>query len=110
MRKEKRAVELADFREKTKTFMRSFEANPPTGSTEGKPWLHDYIANLTIKNIGVAFPLTHDQDLELPQTGSRDATASRAFLFSVKTLAFGAQRGESGQAVMKGFSFQFVSQ
>lgn len=109
-RKERRAAELAEFKEKTKTVLRSFEvkvkdAEPEENST----WLSDHTIDMTIGNIGVAFPLTLDQDLELPQTGSHDFIAVRAFLFSIKSLVFGTHRGETGQAVMKGFSFQFVS-
>jgi hypothetical protein len=53
--------------------------------------------------------LTHDQNLEIPQTGSGDSTAVKAFLFSVKSIKFGTQRGESGEAKMQGLSIQFVS-
>ena len=68
-----------------------------------------YTISLSIKNIGVAFPLTLARDLQMPRTGSHDDSAVRAFLFSIKTLEFGTQLGENGQASMTGFSFQFVS-
>lgn len=109
-RKEKRAAELAEFKEKTKSVLRSFEIKVKDVEPEDRPtWLIDYIIDLTVENIGVAFPLTLDQGLELPQTGSHDSTPVRAFLFSIRSLVFGTQRGETGQAIMKGFSFQFVS-
>ncbi len=59
-------------------------------------------------DIGVAFPLTLDQELEMPQSG-RGSNTFKAFLLSIESVGFGAQRGETGQAVMKNFSFQFVS-
>lgn len=61
-----------------------------------------------MRDIGVAFPLTLDQELEMPQSG-RGSTTFKAFLLSIQSVSFGAQRGETGQAVMKNFSFQFVS-
>lgn len=109
-RKEQRALELAAFKEKTQSILKTFEVRirddlPP----EEKPsLLADYIFNVLVRNVGVAFPLTHDEDLEIPQTGSRDSNAIRAFLFSIKSIEFGTHRGETGQAVMKDFSFQFV--
>lgn len=109
-RQDRRAIELAEFKEKTKSVMRTFETNvKDSGSVKTSTWLSKHTINLTIMNIGVAFPLALNQDLELPQTGSHDSSAVRAFLFSTKSLVFGTQRGESGQAEMKGFSFQFVS-
>ena len=67
-----------------------------------------FVIDLSVRNLGVAFPLTHDHDLEMPRTGSQDSSTISAFLFSIKSVKFGAQRGETGQAIMKGFSFQFV--
>jgi hypothetical protein len=108
-RKERRAAELAEFKEKAKSIMRSFEVKVNDAEPKKSTWLSEHTIDLLIRNIGVAFPLALDQDLELPQTGSHDSSAVRAFLFSVKSLVFATQRGETGQAVMKGFSFQFVS-
>jgi len=108
--KERRAAELKEFKEKTKSVMRTFEVKvQDTEFQEKSTWLSEHTINLIIKNIGVAFPLALDQDIELPQTGSHDSSAVRAFLFSIKSLVFGTQRGETGQAIMKRFSFQFVS-
>ncbi|KAF7361830.1 hypothetical protein MVEN_00527500 [Mycena venus] len=109
-RKEQRAIELAAFKEKAQSILKTFEV--PVEDIRAKEqsfWLQSSVVNLSIYNIGVAFPLTHDQNLELPQTGSQDSTAVRAFLFSIKSIKFGTQRGESGEAKMQGLSFQFVS-
>ncbi|KAJ7462379.1 hypothetical protein B0H11DRAFT_1923358 [Mycena galericulata] len=110
-RKEQRAVELAAFKEKAQSILKTFEvAVQDVQVKEQTSWLKSYVINLSVYNIGVAFPLTHNQNLVIPQTGSRDSTAVRAFLFSVKSIKFGAQRGESGEAKMQGLSFQFVPQ
>jgi hypothetical protein len=108
-RQEQRASELAAFKEKTQSILKTFEGGVRDTQMENKSsWLDDYIINVSTRNIGVAFPLTHDQDLELPQTRSRDSTAVRAFLLSIKSIEFGTHRGETGQASMKGLSFQFI--
>ncbi|KAF7376210.1 hypothetical protein MSAN_00036100 [Mycena sanguinolenta] len=109
-RKEQRAIELAAFKEKAQSILKTFEV--PVEDVQAKEqsfWLQSYVIKLSVENIGVAFPLTLDQNLEIPQTGSRDSTAVRAFLFSVKSVKFGTQRGESGEAKIQDLSFQFVS-
>ncbi|GLB37483.1 putative fermentation associated protein [Lyophyllum shimeji] len=108
-RKEQRAMELAAFKEKTHSILKTFEVGIRDPRVNSKPWLESYIINVSTRNIGVAFPLTHDQDLQLPRSGSRDSTAVPAFLWSIKSIEFGTHRGETGQAVMKNFSFQFIS-
>ncbi|KAJ7218000.1 hypothetical protein GGX14DRAFT_550111 [Mycena pura] len=109
-RKKQRAIELAAFKEKAQSILKTFEVSvEDVQAKEKSSWLKSYHLSFSIHNVGVAFPLTHDQTLEIPQTGSRDSTAVRAFLFSIKSIKFGSQRGESGEAKMQGFSFQFVS-
>jgi hypothetical protein len=109
VRREQRALELATFKEKTQRILKTFDiGSRDTQVQEKSAWLDDYIINVSTRNIGVAFPLTHDQDLELLQIGSRDSTAVRAFLFSIKLVEFGTHRGETGQATMQSLSFQFV--
>ncbi|KAJ7647262.1 hypothetical protein FB45DRAFT_987066 [Roridomyces roridus] len=109
-RREQRALDLAAFKEKAQSILKTFEV--PTQDVQIKPqssWLTSYVIDMTIHNIGVAFPLTHDRNFELPRTGSRDSSAVKAFLFSVKSIKFATRRGETGEAKMQGFSFQFVS-
>ncbi|KAG5648496.1 hypothetical protein DXG03_003107 [Asterophora parasitica] len=108
-RKEQRALELAAFKEKTQSILKTFEVGIQETQMEERSWLEDYIVNVSTRNIGVVFPLTHDEDLQLPQTGSKDSSAVPAFLWSIKSIEFGTHRGETGQAAMKSFSFQFVS-
>ncbi len=90
--------------------MKSFDIKLGEQKTASeKSLLELYTVGLTIKNIGVAFPLSLARDLQMPRSGSQDDSAVRAFLFSIKTLEFDTQLGENGQASMTGFSFQFVS-
>lgn len=99
-----------EFKEKTKNFMRTFEAKATdTTPTNKSDWLSNHTVELTILDIGVAFPLDLNQGIQLPHSETVNPTAVRAFLFSIKSLKFATQRGETGQAVMEGFSFQFVS-
>ncbi|OBZ68137.1 hypothetical protein A0H81_11867 [Grifola frondosa] len=109
IRKEQRATELAEFKEKTKSLMRSLDVKIGETQVAEASWLDMYTFSLAIRNIGVAFPLTLNQNLQMPRSTSQDTAAVRAFLFSIKSLEFGTEQGESGQAAMKGFSFQFVS-
>ena len=72
-------------------------------------WLDEYIIKVCVENVGVAFPLTTLEELQTPRQSKQGEGAVRAFLFSIKSVAFDTHRGESGQASMKNFSFQFVS-
>ncbi|THH20420.1 hypothetical protein EW146_g951 [Bondarzewia mesenterica] len=109
VRQEERARELAGFKEKTRSIMRTFDVKPKDTSADNRSsWDTDYDITFTVKNIGAAFPLAFDQNLELPQQRTTDHVAVGAFLFSIKSLSFGAKCSGSGQATMHGFSFQFV--
>ncbi|KAH9839543.1 uncharacterized protein C8Q71DRAFT_517238 [Rhodofomes roseus] len=110
VREADRASELAQFKEKTKNIMRSFDVKSGDANDPQTAWLDQYNVYLTIRHIGIAFPLAAFPDLQMSRSGSQDdATVVRAFLFSIKSVTFGTEHGESGQATMKGFSFQFVS-
>ena len=108
-RKEQRASELEEFKEKTRSLMKSLDVKTGEPKTSQKSLLEMYTASVVIQNIGVAFPLTLARDLQMSRVGSHDESAVKAFLFSIKTLKFGSQLGENGQASMTNFSFQFVS-
>ena len=111
IRREQRANELEEFKEKTRSLMKSLDIKlgEQKKTPSEKSLLELYTFGLTIKNIGVAFPLSLARDLQMPRSGSHDDSSVRAFLFSIKTLEFGTQHGENGQASMTGFSFQFVT-
>ncbi|TFK75375.1 hypothetical protein BDN72DRAFT_832240 [Pluteus cervinus] len=110
-RKEQRAAELAAFKEKTQNILRTFEVRvKDIQADEDNSWLDDYTVNVSIQNVGVAFPLTLDKELGVLGATRADTDSVRAFLFSIKSIGFSSQRGESGQAVMKDFAFQFVPQ
>lgn len=108
-RREQRAQELAAFKQKTQRIFKTFEAKSEELPSKGMSWLKRYIIEFSLSNIGVAFPLAHDHDMDLPPVGSHDSTAVRAFLFSIQSVRFGTQHGETGQASMERLSFQFVS-
>ena len=108
LRAEQRAKELAAFKEKTREFIRTFEPSKPVPDTI-QSWISDFLINFTFKNIGIAFPLDFDPSLRVERSESSKDWATGAFLLSVKSLSFSLQRGESGQAVMKGTAFQFIS-
>lgn len=111
VRREQRAHELAAFKEKTQQIFASFEIKMPKAEmpeTVATSFLGNYSIDLTVTNVGVAFPLTHDNQLNLTKYGSHDSHSVRAFLFSITSIQFGTVRGVTGEAVMKGFSFQFV--
>ena len=109
IRKEQRAQDLADFREKTRNFMRTFEMKSTPHQGETLSFLDRYTISVAMQNIGVAFPLALSDELRVPQAGGVAGASVRAFLFSIKSINFGTERGETGQASMKNFSFQFVS-
>lgn len=109
MRKEQRAQDLAEFKEKTRSLLRSFDLTTSRSKSESLSWLDKYIINVVVNNVGVAFPLTIEDGLQSPLPDKTSEGPVRAFLFSIKSITFGAHMGESGQASMKGFSFQFVS-
>ena len=108
LRAEQRAKELAAFKEKTREFIRTFEPSKPVPDAI-QSWISDFLINFTFKNIGIAFPLDFDPSLRVERTESGKDRATGAFLLSVKSLSFSLQRGESGQAVVKGTALQFVS-
>ncbi|KAH7874742.1 uncharacterized protein C8R40DRAFT_1171340 [Lentinula edodes] len=108
-RREQRTQELAAFKQKTQRLIKTFEIkNQEPALSDRISWLDNYIIQFSLSNIGVAFPLAHDHDMDLPPLGSHDSTAVRAFLFSIKSVKFGTQRGETGEAGMESLSFQFV--
>ncbi|KAF8161147.1 hypothetical protein B0H34DRAFT_654233 [Crassisporium funariophilum] len=109
-RQEQRAFEMAAFKEKTQSILRTFDVNVGDIQLEKPSWVNDFIINIWVQSIGVAFPLTHDEELELPHNKGKNYTAVRAFLFSIKSIEFGTHRGETGNAVMQCLSFQFVPQ
>lgn len=104
-----REDELAQFKEKTRSIMRSFDVKIGESQDVETSWMDEYSITVSILNIGVAFPLAGHSDLQMSRSSTQNETiAVRAFLFSIKSLVFGTEHGESGQAAMKGFSFQFV--
>ncbi|EMD37359.1 hypothetical protein CERSUDRAFT_114033 [Gelatoporia subvermispora B] len=108
-RKEERANDLVQFKEKTRSILRSLDVKLGEPRQAETAWFDRYSITMIVQDIGVAFPLTMNTGLQMPRSSGSDDTSVRAFLFAIKSLRFGTQRGESGQATMKGFSFQFIS-
>ncbi|CAK5265757.1 unnamed protein product [Mycena citricolor] len=109
-RKEQRAVELAAFKQKAESILKTFELEQqttPQTEPDQPSWMKSYAITLSVQDVGVAFPLTNESSLEIPQTGSRDSHAVRAFLFSIRSIKFGTHGDESGEARMSELSFQF---
>ncbi|KZV70698.1 hypothetical protein PENSPDRAFT_752360 [Peniophora sp. CONT] len=118
-RQEEREKALSEFREKTREVMRSFDVRGREKKADSSPasddgptglpsWLREYSIDFTVKNIGAAFPLALDGSLELPHSRSAPQSHVKAFLFSIKSVAFGVERNGSGLFRMQSFSFQFV--
>ncbi|KAF9529375.1 hypothetical protein CPB83DRAFT_789894 [Crepidotus variabilis] len=108
-RQEQRALELEAFKEKAQNILKTFDVNVRDVQIEQASWLDDLNISVSIRSIGVAFPLTHDEELQLPRKRkNKEAIAVRAFLFSIKSIEFSTSRGETGDATMDCLSFQFV--
>ncbi|KAI0267154.1 hypothetical protein BC834DRAFT_969170 [Gloeopeniophorella convolvens] len=108
-RKDERVREMTAFKEKTQSLMKAFEVNSrESASSEELTWLHNYATVFTVTNVGAAFPLAFDGNIELPIGKPHQHSAVPAFLFSVKSVEFEAKKSGHGQFVMRGFSFQFV--
>jgi hypothetical protein len=94
--------------------MRSFDVvkkdNKKETKSEGLPdFLSDYSIMFTVKNIGAAFPLALDGNLQMQRSRGHSSAHVRAFLFSIKSVIFGIERnGSKGLFTMQSFSFQFV--
>ena len=105
VRQEQRAIELAAFKEKTQSIIKTFDDKVRDSHlTETTGWLGGYIVDVSIRNIGIAFPLAYDDG----QPGLHTATGIKAFLFSIRSITFKTDRGETGEALMDKLCFQFV--
>ncbi|KAH8118988.1 hypothetical protein DFH11DRAFT_1696800 [Phellopilus nigrolimitatus] len=109
LRKEQRALELSDFKEKARKVMKTFNMDPRTSSLAKKGgFLETYTVAISMSNFGAAFPLDLDRK-RMPKFGTDEEISTKAFLLCIKSLSFQTQRGKSGEALMTGFCFQFVS-
>jgi hypothetical protein len=105
VRQEQRAVELAAFKEKTQSIIKTFDDKVRESNLkETSGLLGSYIVDVSIRNIGIAFPLAYDDEFN----GLHAATGIKAFLFSIRSIAFKTDRGETGEALMDKLCFQFV--
>ena len=108
-RKDERVRELAVFKEKTQSILKTFEVNVQESAPRGAmAWFKDCAVALNVSNVGVAFPLALDNSIEIPPGKSHQHSPVSAFLFSVKTVEFEDKNMGDSQFVMKGFSFRFI--
>jgi len=107
-RQELRAMELAAFKEKAQSILKTFDVHVGDIQLEHAS-VNNFIITVSIRSIGFAFPLIHDEELKVLHREQKDSVAVRAFLFSVKSIEFGTHRGETGQALIQYLSFQFIS-
>ncbi|CAE6424846.1 unnamed protein product [Rhizoctonia solani] len=113
-RQEQRAAELEEIRRKTRRVMRTLEhSDHPHSIRETKTFLDNRKIEFTVKDIGIVFPLTLQDDLMLPQMGSSiisplSPSSVPALLISLCSVSFVTQRYETGQAKIDAFSVQFV--
>ncbi|KAI9507443.1 hypothetical protein F5148DRAFT_1205043 [Russula earlei] len=108
-RKDERVRELAAFKKKTQSILKTFEVNDQKSTPPGAMLqFKDYAVVLSISNLGVAFPLALDSSVELPLGRLHQHPILSAFLFSVKAIEFEDKNMGDSQFVMKEFSFQFV--
>lgn len=103
-RKQDRSLELEEIRSKTRHVIRKFE-DSETPVNQTTPF-QNRILSLNIQEIGIAFPLSEQIDIEYNGVGASSPVA--AFLFSIESMRFATQREESGTARIMGFAFQFV--
>jgi hypothetical protein len=107
LRKEQRALELQEFKDKARKVMETFNINPTPMAINESSFLGKRCIEFTMENFGAAFPLTLNQsNATVVDSG---VSSSKAFLFSIRSVRFQTHRGETGQAVIKDFSFQFVA-
>lgn len=105
-RREERTAQMAAFKEKTQSILKTFDLGVGETQSLQESWITRFLVNVSIRSIGVAFPLTHS---EVGLSASPGSSPVRAFLFSIKSVEFSTRRGETGDAVMQRLSFQFVS-
>lgn len=108
-RKDERIRELAAFKKKTQSILKTFEVTDRESTPrDAMMWFKDYAVALSASNVGVAFPLALDNSVDPPPGKPHHHHAVPAFLFSVGTVKFEDKNTGDSQFVMKGFSFQFV--
>lgn len=94
LRKEQRAAELSDFKEKAMRVMKTFNLNPrKTSLVQQEKFLDNSIITISMENLGAAFPLNLERK-KMTRFESEE-TVTKAFLLSIKSLKFQTQRGST---------------
>ncbi len=115
LRQEQRAVELEEIRQKGRFLRTKLERASSTQVPPKSSWFDDREVTVEILSIGVAFPLSAEEDVILSHsllpTGTHLASSSvTAFLFSIAEIHFLSQRYQKGELQIHDFAFQFVGQ
>lgn len=109
LRKERRAEELREFKEKAMKIMKTFNLSPRKASADKRGRLFDNSSFLiSMANFGAVFPL----DLErkrVSRIALGDQTTTKALLLTIRSFKSETRKGESGDAFMEDFCLQFVS-
>jgi hypothetical protein len=88
--------------------LKTFEIKSHDAPAERAPWFSGYFISVIIKDLGIAFPISLEHGVQPLRYRPQEAALS-AFLFSISSITFGVNRGETGEAVVKNLSFQFIS-
>jgi hypothetical protein len=104
LRQEVRFKEVEEIKNKTQRVMMTLDL-PSLQKEEPRSWLDNRVISVNVESIGIAFPLTMQDDVGFSETIS---TSTPAFLFSISSIVFATQRDETGNAQMLDFAFQFV--
>ena len=111
LRKEQRAMELDEFKNKAKKVMQTFNVKPtalPSSASAGSVFGERSIM-ITMTNFGIVFPLSQERANYSIRDFREQNSASKAFLICIDRLQFETQKGKRGRFDMKSFCFQFVS-
>ena len=92
-------------KDKARKVMETFNISPTSKAINESSFLGKRCIEFTVANFGAAFPLSLNQPSAL--ASDPGVTPTKAFLFSIRSVNFQTQRGETGQAVIKDFAFQF---
>ena len=114
VRSQQRAAEIAEIRSKTKKVLRTWDIKPrETRVRDPASLFSNRIITFSVSKLGVAFPLTLDQDILVedlnPHASATFATSEHpAFLLSISRMTFTSRKDEAGTASIENLAFQFV--
>ncbi|KAG8862253.1 hypothetical protein FRB96_001832 [Tulasnella sp. 330] len=112
LRKDQRALELAEIRKKGKLLRTTLEREASAIQEASPSWLDRQVLTIIVQSIGVSFPLSTREDFipasASPGSGAFSPSSVKAFLFSISSIQFATHRYERGALDIEDFSFQFI--